>query len=150
MVCPFCLHEKTEVYNSRRTKKTNETWRRRRCLACKKEFTTREAADPKDIFVVERKDHREPFSKAKLLLSLLKVSDHRKDHGEAIFYLAVTIEQLLYKAAAANGQKITTQLIVETVLRVLKRFDTAAYVKYLSYHSPQLDVRSLKRFLKRD
>ena len=42
--CPTC-ESKTEVYDSRRRLKSNEIWRRRRCLniSCAKRWTTYEA-----------------------------------------------------------------------------------------------------------
>lgn len=148
MVCPFCLHKKTKVYNSRRTTKLNATWRRRRCEACKREFTTRENADPESILRVGTTKRTHPYSRATLTLSILSVCDHRTDNGIAAYWLNDTIEQKLYRLAARTNNSITKKQIISTVLDTLKNFDTAAYVKYLARYSPALDARTLKKHLK--
>jgi transcriptional repressor NrdR len=148
MVCPFCLHKKTQVYNSRHTARLNATWRRRRCEHCKREFTTRESADPESILRVGTAKRTKPYSRAKLTLSILSVCDHRADHGEAAYWLADTIEQQMYRSAAATNNAVTKHQILNAVLETLKNFDTAAYVKYLSRYSPNLDARTLKKHLK--
>jgi len=148
MVCPFCLHKKTSVYNSRKTTKLNATWRRRRCESCGREFTTRENADPESILRVGTAKRTIAYSRAKLTISLLSVSDHRADHGEAIYWLADTIEQKLYRHAAGSNNAVTKHLIMNQVLDTLKHFDTVAYVKYLARYSPNFDARTLKKHLK--
>lgn len=148
MVCPFCLHKKTNVYNSRRTAKLNATWRRRRCEACGREFTTSELAAPESILRVGTAKRTSPYSRAKLTLSILRVCDHRRDHGEAAYWLNDTIEQKLYGLAADTNNYVTKKQIVNVTLKTLKGFDTAAYIKYLSSYSPELDARTLKKYLK--
>jgi transcriptional repressor NrdR len=148
MVCPFCLHKKTKVYNSRHTSRLNATWRRRRCEACKREFSTRESADPESILRVGTAKRVTPYSRAKLTLSVLSVSDHRADHGEAAYWLCDTIEQKLYRLAAGENNSITKHQVTRVVLETLKVFDTTAYVKYLARYSPDLDARTLKKHLK--
>jgi transcriptional repressor NrdR len=148
MICPFCLHKKTQVYNSRQTAKINATWRRRRCDACGRTFTTRESADPESILRVGTTKRTAPYSRAKLTLSILSVCDHRADHGEAAYWLNNSIEQKLYRLATGENNAITKRQVVNTVLETLKNFDMAAYLKYLTRYSPELDARTLKRYLK--
>ena len=147
MVCPFCLHKKTHVYNSRSTARLNATWRRRRCEACKREFTTRENADPESFLRVGTAMHTVPYSRAKLTISILRICDHRTDHGEAAYWLADTIEQLLYRKAAETNSIVTKKTIAGITLDTLKKFDTTAYIKYLALYSPGLDARTLKKHL---
>jgi transcriptional repressor NrdR len=148
MICPFCLHKKTQVYNSRQTAKINATWRRRRCDTCSRTFTTRESADPESILRVGTVKRTAPYSRAKLTLSILSVCDHRADHGEAAYWLNNSIEQKLYRLATGENNAITKKQVVNTVLETLKNFDMAAYLKYLTRYSPELDARTLKRYLK--
>jgi len=148
MVCPFCLHKKTKVYNSRQTSKLNATWRRRRCDSCRREFTTRENASPESILRVGTVKRTHPYSQAKLTLSILSVCDHRTDHGEAAYWLNDTIEQKLYRLAATTNNHVTKKQVINTILETLRNFDTAAYVKYLARYSPDLDARTLKKHLK--
>jgi transcriptional repressor NrdR len=148
MVCPFCLHKKTSVYNSRSTRRLNATWRRRRCEACKHEFTTRESADPESILRVGTVKHTYPYSRARLTLSILRICDHRADHGEAAYWLADTVEQHLYESVAATNNIVSKRTIINTILKTLKNFDTTAYVRYLATYSPGLDARTIKKYLK--
>ena len=151
MVCPFCMYDKTEVYNSRRTKKINSVWRRRRCLRCEREFTTEEQARPESVIRVGIKGlpRALPYSHTKLLLSVHRACDHRRNAAKSAEYVVSTVEQRLYLAAAQQNQTVSKQDIIETALAVLKNYDTAAYVKYLSYHQADLDNRTIKRQLKR-
>jgi len=150
MVCPFCMHKKTEVYNTRQTKKINAVWRRRRCLHCEREFTTEEQAKPETIIKVgiAGLPRALPYSRTRLLLAIFKVCDHRRNAAKTSEYLLATIEQELYRVAAKQKQTITKEDITSKVLAALKNFDTVAYVKYLSYHQPNVDDRSLRRQLK--
>jgi transcriptional repressor NrdR len=149
MVCPFCLHKKTNVYNSRFGSRLNVTWRRRRCLACKREFTTYESADASSVLQLKegRVIHR--FSSMTLMMSLLKACDHRTDTDEIIPYLCRTTEQELFKqAAAADHHWVTKEQIIEAAGQVLRRFDPAAYIKYMTAHQQALDARAIRRALR--
>ncbi len=150
MVCPFCLSNKTEVYNSRRTKKINSVWRRRRCQQCDREFTTEEQVRPDTIMRVGIKGlpRALPYSRTKLLLAIYKACDHRKQAATASEYVLGTIEQKLYRIASDQEQVITKDNIIQTTLAVLKNYDAAAYIKYLSYHQPGLDSAAVKRQLR--
>src|SRR5688572_30015346 len=131
MICPFCLHTKTSVYNSRTTKKINEIWRRRRCETCGNEFTTRERAQADTIIRVRNGKTTIPYLQSRLLLSLLRACDHRQD-DEAIFYLIEAVHQALFKQAASKDQVVTTSEIADITSEILQRFDPIAYVKYVT------------------
>lgn len=146
MVCPFCLNKKSEVYNSRNTKKGTATWRRRRCLNCGKSFTTEETFDPSAIWKVKKNDGRTVgYSRSQLALSMLRACDHRTNQDASVWYLYQLVEQNLLPMAAQGA--ILTSDIVEQVGAVLKRFDPTAYVKYLSYHQPIVDAKTLRKQL---
>lgn len=136
MVCPFCQYHDTRVYNSRRTKRTNELWRRRRCPQCGRQFTTYETITADGIITVLTANNKKAsFSRANLLLSLLKVCDHRTD--DAAYWLAQTIEQRLIAAANRQDGMVSTKDITMACLETLQSFDTSAFVKYLSYYTPE-------------
>lgn len=148
MVCPFCGHKDTLVYNSRQTAKLNNVWRRRRCESCHKTFTTTETIDPATVLRVKNGKLTEPFRSTTMLVSILRVCDHSPKPEEAADYIYQTVLQKLYRQAANGAQIINKADIVLTVLGTLKPYNLAAYVKYLSYHSPDMDARSLKKQLK--
>jgi transcriptional regulator NrdR family protein len=64
-----------------------------------------------------------------------------------MYWIGNTIEQQLYRLAAKSNNTISKKQIMNTALETLKKFDTAAYVKYLALYSPELDARTLKRHL---
>ena len=81
-------------------------------------------------------------------MSILRACDHRTNKDDAAWYLYQTVEQLL-TPLVSNNQAITTNTITDVVATVLKRFDAAAYVKYISYHQPTMDARTLRKHLRR-
>lgn len=144
MVCPFCMNPKTEIYNSRQTKKLNQVWRRRRCLTCDKVFTTTEAIDLSSIFKVRSGINKaETYKQGVLLASLLKACDHRSDQAAASFYLLSICEEALQRAA--QDQTISTETLGKTVARIVERFDTVAWAKYCSYHNVAFKKARLKQ-----
>jgi transcriptional repressor NrdR len=147
MVCPFCLHKDTSVYNSRQTTRLNNVWRRRKCESCKKAFTTIESVDPGSVIQVAGKRTLKPYVHANLTLSILRVFDHIESPEESATYIAQTVLQKLYKLARKNNRIVSKEDIATTVLETLKPYNTAAYIKYLSYHAPNLDAKALKKQL---
>ncbi len=150
MVCPFCLHKKTRVYNSRPGTKLNATWRRRECLNCKRQFTTYESADPSDILTIRVGRRLIPFARNTLLISLLRACDHRRDAAETASYLLSNIEQRLYREiAATDSRTITKQDIINITTEILHKFDTVAYVKYVGQYQPNINASILNRALRK-
>lgn len=145
MVCPKCGSKKLQVTNSRPVKRNNQVWRRRNCTTCQNTITTREIIDLSGVFRVRKfNSELEPYLKSKILVSLLKSLDHMQNTSELASALTDTVEINLIGAGYADI--ITSRDIANTCLGVLKKFDTSAYVKYLSYQE-QLDKRSLKKRL---
>ena len=149
MLCPFCLHGKTKVYNSRQTSRLNLVWRRRYCVFCKKEFTTNEHVLANNVLCIRGGKKFVTYSRLKLIMSISRACDHHDNNDETIYWLTDTVEQKLYAISATNNNSITVNDIMETTLNVLKNFDTTAYVKYLTRHIPKLDTKSLKDYLRR-
>lgn len=147
MVCPFCFHTKTNVYNSRQGDRLNSIWRRRRCGHCGAQFTTYESADPSSILIVKKQGQVLPFSHARLLLELMRVCDHRKDLDESVPYLAATIEQRLYRASA-DKKYVNPEDIREAILATLKNYDSVAYINYLGRHQNSLTPKQIRDALK--
>lgn len=82
-------------------------------------------------------------------MSLLRVCDHRMHTDDAVWYLYQIVEQKLLSYAAEHAAVIDAAAITEQASTALKRFDAAAYVKYLSYHQPALDAVALGKKLRK-
>lgn len=132
MVCIYCGH-KTSVINSRKSGKTNTTWRRRRCLSCKAIATSRENYDLDSSLRVRSNSGRlEPFSRDKMFLSIYKSLSHRKTSLEDAGALGDTVIGHLFNLQT-NGV-ITRQALAELTQSVLARFDKAAATYYAAHH----------------
>jgi transcriptional regulator NrdR family protein len=91
----------------------------------------------------KRSSKPEQYSRAKLLRSLLYATDHLAE-ADVAFALADTIETNLLASLDESAELIASTAIAKECMAVLKRFDTRAYVKYLSYQTNDLDARQLK------
>jgi transcriptional repressor NrdR len=145
MVCPKCLHAKTRIYNSRAVKRTNQTWRRRRCDNCGFEFSTREYVESGDSLQVTTNGKLLPFSQIKLLLSLARATEHYKKPDIAMYLMAIIENKLLH-----NSEKgvISVQDVLQATLKTLHSFDTQSFVAYLAAHPQMQDSRDLQNLLK--
>ena len=131
MRCPFCESD-TSVEISRPSRKIPTVWRRRQCGNCGKVFSTREKPDLSlSITVKKEAGQTEPFSEDKLLISIYGCFSHRKDALEASRGLADTALRLLLPRLSGS---IDNGEIKITVLKILKRFDKAAYTYYRVHH----------------
>lgn len=143
MVCPFC-HSETEVTNSRPQKRTNGVWRRRHCLKCDRIFTSIEKADlSASVRVQKHSGALEPLSEAKLIASLYKTLDHHKNAMEIALELSQTV--LLSVMSEAIGAVVLSDTIAKHVNTVLKRFDTAAAIRYQSFRIPLQSKREVRK-----
>ncbi len=143
MVCPFCLSE-TEVINSRPQKRTNGVWRRRRCVSCNRIFTSVEKADlSASVRIQKRSGALEPLSEAKLTTSLYKTLDTHKNAMELALELSQTV--ILAVMRDVSRAIIPSEIIAKHVTIVLKRFDSAAAVRYQSFRTPLTGRRDVRR-----
>lgn len=132
MKCLYCGGE-TRVANSRRQRKPNTVWRRRRCLACHTVFTSIEEADlAASVVVKKHASHVEPFCRDKLLLSVYDSLRHRKTAiADAESLSRTVIARLLPNIKRAEIKAATLR---DVTYSVLKRFDGAAATYYRAYH----------------
>lgn len=132
MVCIQCGSD-TKVVNSRLKKRSNQVWRRRKCLGCGNVFTTDETVSYVTSWMVEDKTGSyQPFLADKLLLSLYRSLQHRSTSLSDAMELKETIINKLW-AQFVNG-RIDSQTIVQVSHVALNRFDKAASVHYDAYH----------------
>ncbi len=131
MVCIYCS-SKTNVFNSRQSRQSFSTWRRRRCSKCSSLFTTIEKPNYNQSLLFKQSDNQMmPFSEEKLLISLVDSLKHRINYLEDAVSLKDTIlKQLL---SELHTSIITHSDIVNKTYSVLNRFDQAASTYYKAY-----------------
>lgn len=131
MVCNLCLSN-TGVVNSRLNKKTNQVWRRRKCLNCMSIFTSIESVKLSNYWRIEKSNKFKEFNRDKLFLSLHKSLGHRKNSVEDATTLTNTIISKIFKLNKNNtlGADELSQIIKLS----LKRFDPIAHMHYCATH----------------
>jgi transcriptional repressor NrdR len=133
MVCIYCS-EKTKVTNSRESKRTPGTWRRRQCLNCDALFTSRENADLSQTHVVEHTDSSvKPFSRDLLFMSIYDSCKHRKTAPEDATALTDTIITGLLQDS--HEATLPTSQIIRVATRTLQKFDPVAGALYRAYYA---------------
>lgn len=133
MVCIYCSG-KTKVTNSRTSRRTPGTWRRRQCLVCQAIFTSRENADLSQTHIVKRQDGSlAPFSRDVLFISVYESCRHRKTAPEDATALVDTIVTVILQT---SNQGITlTSTIINTAQGILRKFDPVAATYYGAYYA---------------
>lgn len=137
MVCIYCSGA-TQVSNSRRQVRANSVWRRRRCLACKAVFSTVEQADlSTSIAVIDQKGHVIPFSREKLLMSIVVAL---RDNNKQLEHSTQLCQTVIAKLLKLKTAKLSSQDVLSTTAKTLKNFNHQAYARYLA----EYDSRSVK------
>jgi transcriptional repressor NrdR len=132
MVCVYCSGP-TKVNNSRLKSRANAIWRRRECLECASIFTTLEHADSATLLMVRSIDGSlEPFSRDALFISVYECCKHRPRAIDDASGLTQTI--LTNILATQKDATVSRDQIVDTVISLLKRFDSVAATIYRAYH----------------
>ena len=133
MVCIQC-GQKTQVINSRHQARTNQVWRRRRCLTCQAIFTTLESAAYDAAWLVKGYTGSHiPFSRDKLFLSLYHSCQHRPTAiSDAAALTDTVIRKLL---AEVRASVLDVRSIAAAAQVALNRFDKAASVHYQAFHT---------------
>ena len=140
MNCPFCGYHDSKVIDSR---DVNDGIRRRRqCLSCESRFTTYERLQPTGLFVIEKDQRREEFSKDKLLTGIRKACEKRPLPTGTVDKLADDIEAELYRQGKAE---IPSAVIGDMVMEGLKNLDHSAYIRFASVYRDFTDITVLKR-----
>lgn len=143
MECPTCRHPKTEIYNSRPSSNAR-VWRRRRCEKCEHVFTTYENWDLSYISVRHSEGSQEPYARLELQTSIYQACGERPDYAEAVDSLVGTIEHQLLEQ---GKDQVATAEISQAVLSVLKRYDPAIFMRYLSQRDDFTSLQQLKQEL---
>lgn len=145
MICIYCS-SKTKIVNSRSFKRGFEKWRRHCCLSCKEVFTSRELADLEtSLLVIKNSGSLEPFYMSKLLISIYKALDHRKNAQNDAYVLMQTI---CAQVLPVVKKQTSTKTVAEQTIIALKHFDPVGAVKYQSAQTPIMNKRDIRRTIR--
>jgi transcriptional repressor NrdR len=148
MECLYCGSE-TNIINSRRVAKSNQTWRRHHCQKCKITFTTLENCQLDNTLLVETsKNNRQPFCRDKLFLSIYQAVNYSgNDAVNTANHLTQTIVNALLKPKPL-APLISAKDIYLTAVSILKRYDAVAAIRYASVRASMPTINDVKRFLR--
>lgn len=142
MICIYCLNKKTSTPNSRPHKTSSKVWRRRRCTACQKVFTTYERPSLEDVHIVDAHARRTSFSRGKLTVSIYRslASHLGAEAGTMSYELAHTIEQQLILRYDIT-EAITATAVADMTYHTLKNFDEISALQYGASHGIVTSIR---------
>jgi transcriptional repressor NrdR len=147
MVCLYCGNA-TSVTNSRYKKRNGVIWRRRLCASCGAILTTFEQYDLSTALLVKKRSGAlQGFQRDKLLLSVARSIEHRRNASQSASELTNTIISLLLKHKPVVTT-ISSKDISQTTSLVLKRYDAASAIRYLSFQTPTSTKRDIRGMLK--
>ncbi len=149
MRCPYCAHEESKVIDSRPTDEGERIRRRRECLGCGKRFTTYEIIETVPVIVIKKDKSRESFDRNKLLRGLLRACEKRPVSIDTLERIVDDIEARLQNSL---DREVTSGLIGEYAMEMLKEVDEVAYVRFASVYRQFKDINTfmdeLRKLLK--
>jgi transcriptional repressor NrdR len=132
MRCPFCKDDNDRVIDSRSGDNGFAIRRRRECMSCHRRYTTFERLEEPIVKVVKKDGSRQPFSRDKIRVGLLKACWKRPVSDEAIETLVTEIETVVY-AADSCGELASSEL-GKLIMERLAKLDQVAYVRFASVY----------------
>lgn len=145
MKCPYCSTNEIKVVDKRESI-NNLIRRRRECLKCKKRFTTYEAIEDINLYIIKKDGRREKFDKEKLRRGLLKACQKRPISLEKIDDIVCKIECKLRKY---KKKEIKSDVLGEFVINYLKKLDKIAYIRFASVYRSFEDPKDFEKEIKK-
>ena len=138
MKCPYCSRENTRVIDSRPAE-NNAIRRRRVCDECGRRFTTYEKVETIPLIIIKKDENREAYDRTKLEGGILRACHKRPVSAEQISGLVNEVENELYDMGALE---ISSQVIGEMVMNMMKDLDAVAYVRFASVYREFKDINT--------
>lgn len=138
MYCPFCNAQDTKVIDSRLVSDGAQVRRRRCCNECNERFTTYEVAELLMPRLIKSDGRREPFNEEKLLVGINRALEKRPVSIEAI---DAAVNKLKSTLRATGEREVTSKMVGELVMELLKSLDKIAYIRFASVYRSFKDVK---------
>ena len=145
MHCPFCKADDTQVIDSRVNDDGDSIRRRRRCVACKKRFTTYETVELRMPQLVKQDGSRTEFDLDKLRTGFMRALHKRPVPTPLVDDAVATITQ---QVLALGEREIESRRIGEMVMKELYKLDKVAYIRFASVYKSFQDVDDFQDAIK--
>lgn len=142
MKCPYCKKDDDQVIDSRSCDDGFSIRRRRRCLACKRRYTTYEKREEISLRVIKKDGSRQPFNPEKIVSGIVKSCEKRPVSMEKIKEVLSRIERAIYDKF---DREVPAKEIGELLMKELKTLDHVAYVRFASVYR---EFKDAKQFMK--
>src|SRR5690349_10753817 len=146
MRCPFCGADDTQVKDSRPTDDRGAIRRRRSCPNCGARFTTFERVQLRELTVIKKNGHREPFDRDKLARSIYVALRKRPVEPELV---ERTINGLVQKLETSGESEIASDMIGGLVMEALSNLDQVAYIRFASVYRNFREAKDFGEFVGR-
>ena len=144
MRCPFCLHNDTQVKDSRPTEHNAAIRRRRYCVDCGSRFTTFERVQLRDLMIIKKNGQRVQFERDKLIRSVQLACRKRPVDETRIERVVNGIQRRL---ESSGESEIRSETVGELVMEALSNLDSVAYVRFASVYKNFREARDFEVFL---
>ena len=142
MKCPKCLNIDTKVVDSRPVEEAGAIRRRRECEKCNFRFSTYEQIEILDLAVIKRDGTRQPYVRDKLERGLRRAFEKRNITDNMFRKVISEIENEIQKKAV-NGE-IDSENIGEIIMKVIRKVDKVAYIRFASVYRQFEDIEKFK------
>ena len=137
MKCPRCDSQKTRVVDSREGVDGRSVRRRRECETCGFRFTTFERIEEILPMVVKKGGQRESFDRYKILSGMKKACEKRP---VSVLDLEDAVRSIETKLLDSGEKELSSGVIGELVINVLRELDQVAYVRFASVYREFSDI----------
>ena len=144
MRCPFCVHNDTQVKDSRPTEDNSAIRRRRYCPNCGARFTTFERVQLRELMVLKRTGQREPFDREKLLRSMNIALRKRPVEEERVDRV---VNGIVRRLESSGESDIKVDNIGELIMEALATLDQVAYVRFASVYRNFREAKDFEDFI---
>ena len=144
MRCPFCLHNDTQVKDSRPTEDNAAIRRRRFCVDCGSRFTTFERVQLRDLMILKKNGQRVQFERDKLIRSVQLACRKRPVDETRIERVVNGIQRRL---ESSGESEIRSETVGELVMEALSNLDSVAYVRFASVYKNFREARDFEDFV---
>lgn len=145
MKCTRCDSQKTRVVDSREGVDGRSVRRRRECEACSFRFTTFERVEDSLPMVVKKGGQRESFDRYKILSGMKRACEKRP---VSVMELEDAVKSIEMRLLDSGDKEVSSEVIGEMVIAVLKDLDQVAYVRFASVYREFSDVAEFMETLR--
>ncbi len=130
------------MVDSRPVEEAGAIRRRRECEKCNFRFSTYEQIELLGLAVTKRDGSKQPYSREKLEHGLRRAFEKRNLTDYMFRKVISEIEQEIQRK---NGGEITSEQIGEIVMKVIRKIDKVAYIRFASVYRQFEDINEFKQ-----